>query len=246
MFSSLVYVNSLVMMGIAMIAVFSSLYFIPQFLQLVQGMQPLRAGLVMVPSAAVLLMMMPIAGRLYDAVGPRWPAAIGMVIIAFGSLLLSGITPDTPLADVALWSAIRQLGSGLCFMPVITAGISALPPRLTGSASGMNNIVQRVASSVAIAALGSASATAVAQLMSDRGSLYASGARATPQVTAYTEQGPAGLLGMYQQVSNAVLTETYANGFYVVAIMCMVGALLAVLLPSGKPTFTGEPVAMEH
>jgi len=245
-FGSLVYVNSLVMMGIAMITVFSSLYFIPQFLQLVQGMQPLRAGLVMVPSAAVLLMMMPIAGRLYDMFGPRWPAAAGMAILATGSFLLSGITPDTPLEDVALWSAIRQLGSGLCFMPIITAGISALPSRLTGAASGMNNIVQRVASSVAIAALGSASAVSVAQMMSDRGALYGTGARALPQVAAYSADGASGLLGMYTQVSKAVLTETYANGFYLVAMMCVVGVPLAFLLPNGKPAFTGDPLPVEH
>jgi MFS family permease len=190
--------------------------------------------------------MMPIAGRLYDAVGPRWPAAAGMVILAAGSFLLAGITPDTPLEDVAIWSAIRQLGSGLCFMPIITSGISALPSRLTGAASGMNNIVQRVASSVAIAALGSASATAVAQMMSDRGSLYAAGAQALPQITAYSQQGPAGLLGMYEQMSRAVLTETYANGFYLVAIMCVFGVPLAFLLPTGKPAYTGEPVPVEH
>jgi MFS family permease len=209
-------------------------------------MQPLRAGLVMVPSAAVLLAMMPIAGRLYDTFGPRWPAAGGMVMLATGSFLLAGITPDTPLEDVAIWSAIRQLGSGLCFMPIITAGISALPSRLTGAASGMNNIVQRVASSVAIAALGSASATAVAQMMSDRGALYGSGAQSLPQVAAYSQQGASGLLGMYMQVSNAVLTETYANGFYLVALMCVAGVPLAFLLPTGKPTLTGEPVAVEH
>jgi EmrB/QacA subfamily drug resistance transporter len=245
-FGSLVYVNSLVMMAIGMIAVFSSLYFIPQFLQIVQGMQPLRAGLVMVPSAAVLLLMMPISGRLYDAFGPRWPGAAGMVILAIGSFLLSDITPDTPLEDVALWSAIRQLGSGLCFMPIITAGISALPSRLTGAASGMNNIVQRVASSVAIAALGSASAVSVAQMMSDRGALYGSGAQTLPQVAEYSAGGASGLLGMYTQVSKAVLTETYANGFYLVAMMCVVGVPLAFLLPNGKPGYTGEPVALEH
>jgi hypothetical protein len=169
-----------------------------------------------------------------------------MLILATGSFLLSKITPDTPLEDVALWSAIRQLGSGLCFMPIITAGISALPSRLTVAASGMNNIVQRVASSVAIAALGSASATAVAQMMSDRGALYGSGAQSLPQVAAYKADGASGLLGMYTQVSRAVLTETYANGFYLVAMMCVVGVPLAFLLPNGKPTLTGEPVAIEH
>ena len=245
-FRSLVYVNSLVMMGIAMVTVFSSLYFIPQFLQLVQGMQPLRAGLVMVPSAVVLLAMMPIAGRLYDTFGPRWPSAAGMAVLSYGSFLLSDITPDTPMESVSIWSAIRQLGAGLCFMPIITSGISAVPSRLTTAASGMNNIVQRVAASVAIAAIGSASATAAAQMIADRGALYGSGAQALPRIAAYSADGAPGMLGMYMQVSRAVLTVTYANGFYLVAVMCLVGTPLALLLPHGKPSSTGGPVAIEH
>ena len=49
---------------------------------------------------------------------------------------------------------------------------------------------------------------------------------------------------------DAILSDwlplTYANGFYLVAVMCLVGTPLALLLPHGKPSSTGGPVAIEH
>ena len=35
-----------------------------------------------------MAVLMPIAGRLYDKIGPRWPAAIGLTVVAVGTYLL--------------------------------------------------------------------------------------------------------------------------------------------------------------
>jgi len=122
----------------------------------VQGLQALESGLVLVPSALILLVLMPVAGRLYDRFGPRWPVVVGLLIMAYGSFLMADITPDTPRVDLQLWTTIRNLGTGLAMMPIFTAGITALPPALTSAGSGMNNVMQRVASSIAVAIFGSA------------------------------------------------------------------------------------------
>jgi len=68
------YTNSILLLGIAVTGLFAVLYFLPQFLQNVQGMQALDAGLVLVPAALVLVMLMPVAGRIYDRSGRagRW------------------------------------------------------------------------------------------------------------------------------------------------------------------------------
>jgi MFS family permease len=67
------YTLSLVLISITTTALFTGLYFLPQFLQQVQGMQSLDAGLVLTPAAMVLLVLMPVSGRIYDLIGPRYP-----------------------------------------------------------------------------------------------------------------------------------------------------------------------------
>jgi len=238
------YTNSILLLGIAVTGLFAVLYFLPQFLQVVQGMQALDAGLVLVPSALVLVVLMPVAGRIYDMFGPRWPVVIGLAIMAYGSFLMAGMTPDTPRFDLEMWTFIRNVGVGLAMMPIFASGVSALHTSLTSSGSGMNNVMQRVASSVAVAVFSSLGASDAAQLMHDRGLLFDGGAQALPQVTAAAAHGEAGLQGIYQATNLSVLTTTYNNGFYVVGILCVLGMGLALTLRSG-PVKAGGPVHVE-
>jgi hypothetical protein len=109
----------------------------------------------------------------------------------------------------------------------------------------MNNVMQRAASSVAVAVLGSLNLTQGAQLMIDRGSLLHTGANALPGINDAAAQGASGLLALYQQLSNAVTTQTYANDFYVIALLSAAGGLLALFLRSGRPNSTAGPVHVE-
>jgi hypothetical protein len=109
----------------------------------------------------------------------------------------------------------------------------------------MNNVMQRVASSVAVAVFTSLDTSKGAQLMADRGSLLATGAQASPEVGAAVAQGPSGLTGMYTQLTNEVTTQTYANGFFVVALMCAGGAVLALTMRNGKAPSAAGPVHVE-
>jgi EmrB/QacA subfamily drug resistance transporter len=234
-FKSWPFTNSLLLIAITTTGMFTTLYFIPQFLQVTQGLQALPAGVVLLPSALVLVVLMPIAGQLYDRIGARWPAVIGLLLMAYGQYLLAHLTADTPQASIVLWTSVRNLGTGLAMMPIMTAGIAALPTSLTSSGSAMNNVAQRVSSSVAVAVFGGLIASQQAQLLSDRGGLLGSNVNSLPQLQSLAAQGQTGFLAIYQQLQKYIAAETYANAFLIVSIMCAGGALLALMLRSGPP-----------
>jgi EmrB/QacA subfamily drug resistance transporter len=253
------YVNSLLLSGVSMAGLFSALFFIPQYLQLVQNMQALDAGLVMLPAALVMLVMMPVAGRLYDTVGARYPAIIGLLLMAYATHMFSEITVSTPRPHIMWALALRNLGSSMAMMPMMTAGLASLPVVHKGSGSAMNNIMQRLVSSVAIAVFSGLNTFAAAQLTADRGSGTPIGSPAPPQYTAltfmqpnalsptyieahptamlpaYHQTDPSTLLGFWSELHRRIVTETYANGFHIVSIMCLAGTALAVLLSTGRP-----------
>ena len=61
---------SLALLGVTITGLFSGLYFLPQFLQQVQGLEELDSGLVLLPGSLVLLVMMPLAGSSTTCSGP--------------------------------------------------------------------------------------------------------------------------------------------------------------------------------
>ena len=133
-----------------MTGMFATLFYIPLFLQSALGYGALEAGLVILPQALVMGFLTPISGRLYDKIGPRWLVFFGLLISAFGSYLLTGISPDVARGQIIAWSCIRSVGVGLSMMAIMTGGLSALPSELTTSGSAINTVAQRVS-----AALGS-------------------------------------------------------------------------------------------
>jgi EmrB/QacA subfamily drug resistance transporter len=236
-FRSFPFCVSLVLIGITITGLFSALYFLPQFLQRVQGLQELDSGLVLLPGALVLVALMPIAGRIFDLIGPRYPAVVGLLVLALGSYLMAHITVDTPRVDIEWWLAVRNVGVGLCMMPIIAAGTSALPGALTSAGSSVNNVMQRLASSVAVAVFGSLNASKGAQIAADRSALAGADPYTTGQLLGAGAGAPGkpstGLLAAYQALTAKVTTQTYANGFFVVAVLGVVGAVLALFMRSG-------------
>jgi EmrB/QacA subfamily drug resistance transporter len=244
-FRSFAFTLSLILLGITVTGLFSGLYFLPQFLQQVQGLQELDSGLVLLPGSLVLVLLMPIAGRLFDLVGPRYIVMVGLAFLALGSYLMAHMTVDTPRGDIEWWLTVRNIGVGLCMMPVITAGTSALPRALTSAGSSVNNVMQRLASSVAIAVFGSLNASSGAQIMSGRSALIGADPYAAAQVAGAAGGGQAGMLGAYESLNQQVITQTYANGFYIVAIMALGGIVLAAFMRSGGQQGGGPRGAVE-
>ncbi|WP_064745439.1 MDR family MFS transporter [Pseudonocardia acaciae] len=239
-FKNWMFTNSLLLIMVLIVGLFGVLFYLPLFMQADQGTQPLRTGLILLPEALVMGVLMPIAGRLYDLIGPRWPAVIGLAIAAWGGFLLCGINPDMTDEDVILWTCIRAFGNGLAMMPIMTAGMSAVPPGLTTSASLMNNVAQRVASALGLAALTVIASSQSSQLMSDRSALMPAN---DPRLSAHgiSQQDLTGLYGYYQKLQVEVTAQAYSDVFLVAAILTTIGIVLAMFMK--KPPIPDEPAA---
>jgi EmrB/QacA subfamily drug resistance transporter len=242
------FVNSLLLSAVLSVGLFAMLFYLPVFLQEGQHVTALNTGLWLLPEALIMAVLMPIAGRLFDKIGPRWLAAGGLTIVAYSSWLLAGMTPDLSEAEVIGWTCVRGIGSGLAMMPIMTAGLSALPARLTGSGSAVNTLVQRGSAALGLAALNALATAQQAQLMADRSALLSgAGANADPAIRAMQQQGPAGLLPLWTQLRLATQAQAYADLFLIAGGCALLGAMLALLLrrPGLHPE-TGQRPAAEH
>jgi Na+/melibiose symporter-like transporter len=235
------FVNSLLLVSTLSVGFFAELFYIPTFLQNVQGWTPWNTGLTLLPQAMTMVVLMPLAGALYDKFGARWPAIIGLLLTATGLFLLSRINVDISRGELVVSMVIMAAGLGLGFMPVMTGGLSTLPPDVADSGSTVNTLVQRVSSALGLAALTAMVTANQAQFMSDRSALLqGSGTGADPRILAMQEQGPSGLIPLWQQLSMHVQTEAYSNAFFLTGCVTLAGVVLALFLRRGAPTAGAE------
>ena len=226
------YTNSLLLIAVLMIVMYGVLFYIPQFLQQAQGWGAFDAGLTLLPQALVMAVLMPIAGRVYDRIGPRWPAAIGLTIVTVGAYLLHTITIDTPREHVMWLMVVLGVGLGTAFMPILTGGVAVIPLTRSNAASALNNVVQRVSGALGLAMLTAILTTQRAQRLAGRAALLPA-TTPTPQIGGPTVPGWVDTYALYQQTQLQVFVGAIDDLFLISTGLSALGALVALLLRSG-------------
>jgi hypothetical protein len=139
------------------------------------------------------------------------------------------------------WLAIRNLGTGLAFMPIMAGSISVLPMRLVSRASALNNIVLRVASALGLALLTALLTGQQAQQLSDRGALLPAVSPGSTPLQGVAAQGQAGVAGLTNSIGLQIFGSAIADLFLLIAGLTAIGVLLALMLPQRRRAPAGAP-----
>lgn len=126
------------------------------YLQETRGLSTLQAGLCTLPTAALLIVMGPISGRLVATVGPRIPLLIGGSAIAAGALALTGLSAHTPIVALLGIYALLGLGFGMANAPITNTAVSGLPRSQAGVAAAFASTSRQVGNTLGVAIIGSA------------------------------------------------------------------------------------------
>ncbi|THF72884.1 multidrug efflux MFS transporter [Cohnella fermenti] len=142
---------ALVSSTITMISLYSGTLLVPLFLQNVQRISALDTGIIMLPASLVMALCMPIAGKLYDRLGPLWMTAGGLILILVGSFEMARLDVGVSHAYIILWMTVRNIGVSFASAATGTASMEEIPRAQSGDASSVSNWVRNVGGSFAIA-----------------------------------------------------------------------------------------------
>jgi len=124
----------------------------------VQGYSQLQSGLTFLPFTILMITVARFAGALADKHGPRLLLIFGPAVAGLGLLILSFVKQTT--GPAAYWTTffpgILVFGLGMSFTvaPLTTAVMGSVSDSHSGTASGVNNALTRIASVFANAILG--------------------------------------------------------------------------------------------
>jgi EmrB/QacA subfamily drug resistance transporter len=234
--------------GLGFINLLVGVFYVPVFLQQVQGLGAFHAGLLMLPAAVATCFAMTMAGTLYERMGPRLIGVTGCFAIAAGDLLFADLNVRTNHTEIMMWTTIRGLGIGFGLIPLLTWGVTRVPATSTNHASAIQNVAQQVGGALGLAALGTLITALSAQLFADRASLLqadsALGQLAGPVLGGAgpldaESFAPAYRLGTV--FADNVIATTFGNVFLLVGLVSLAFVPVPLLLRERKPVPTAVP-----
>ncbi|MFC7395175.1 DHA2 family efflux MFS transporter permease subunit [Scopulibacillus cellulosilyticus] len=139
--------------AVVTMAMYAAMILMPVYLQNIRGFTPLESGLLMLPGAIVMGIMSPVTGILFDKLGARPLAIIGLVITVITTYEFTQLTDQTTYHWILILYMVRMFGMSMLMMPIMTEGLNALPRRLNAHGTAMSNTLRQVAGSVGTALL---------------------------------------------------------------------------------------------
>jgi EmrB/QacA subfamily drug resistance transporter len=123
-----------------------------------QGYSQLQSGLTFLPFTALMIALARPAGSLADKFGPRLLLILGPAVAGAGLLVLSFVGATRGAKDywTSFFPGILLFGLGISFTvaPLTTIVMKSVSDEFSGTASGINNAVSRIASVFANAIFG--------------------------------------------------------------------------------------------
>ncbi|WP_166351397.1 MFS transporter [Phytoactinopolyspora limicola] len=157
-------VIGLLMAAITMSAI---MLFFTQYLQLVEGMSPLRAGLWFLPMAGAFVVTSVVAPLLARRLRPAYVITGGLVIAVVGLGLLTQLEAESGVVLLVVGATVFASG----IVPLLALGtdmvVSAAPPEKTGSAAATSETGSELGLAMGIATLGTAGTSIYSSQLAD-------------------------------------------------------------------------------
>src|SRR5699024_9802134 len=116
-----------------------------------QQLSALHAGLVAAPGALTLAFMSLYAGKLYDKYGGKTITILGFIFISISTIsyyFILGL--NSSLILTAFLFMLAMAGVALINMPIMTAGINALPDSLVSHGTAIINTARQFGGSIGL------------------------------------------------------------------------------------------------
>ncbi len=127
LFRNSVFLNAALVGYVATVALFGAEFLMPLYLQAYRGLTALETGFILLAVAVTSGIATPLAGRIYDKIGPRMNLIVGFGILCINTWQLSKIESTTPTSYIIFLLALRGLAVGLTLQTSFVAALSSVP-----------------------------------------------------------------------------------------------------------------------
>ena len=147
------FLNASLVGYVATVALFGAEFLMPLYLISFRGRSALEAGLILLGIAGTSAITTPLAGRLYDKIGPRMIMVTGFIILCINTWQLALLKANTPIPFIIFLLALRGLAVGLTLQTSFVTALSTVHIELLPRGSSLFNSTRFVVQAIAVASL---------------------------------------------------------------------------------------------
>jgi MFS transporter, DHA2 family, multidrug resistance protein len=152
LFKNKTFAVSNTMMLVLGMALYGSTVLLPLYLQSIMGYTAEQAGMVLSPGGVVVILLLPLVGRLVSKVDARFLIAFGFSILAIALYHMSRtIYPGMDFATAVKLRAFQSVGLAFLFVPINTMVYVGVPPEKNNAVSGIVNLARNMGGDIGIA-----------------------------------------------------------------------------------------------
>jgi len=145
------YTSGTLLGGMLGLALFGSMFLMPLFMQELLGYDATQSGIAMLPRSLVMMIAMPVAGRIYNRVGPRLMIGTGLLLSAFAAFEMGRFTADTSYAGLIMPQLWQGVAFSLIFVSLSTAALARVERHRMTNATALYNLIRQLGGSFGIA-----------------------------------------------------------------------------------------------
>lgn len=229
------------------LVLYASAVLIPEFAQEQLGYTATWAGLVLAPGAVVVVMLIPVVGRLLASVPAKYVIAFGGFALGAALLYSRNLVPDLDFYHLVLLRGAQSAGLAFLFVPISTIAYATLPQSMNGDATALFNMARNVFGGVGI----SISTSIVADYQQvDQQNLVANLAPTSQPYLVLLHQIEQALVNagysfaqaakmapgeIYNMLQTQVAVLAYTEVFFITACLAFLLVPAALFMSGGKP-----------
>jgi EmrB/QacA subfamily drug resistance transporter len=234
-----------------MFALFGAMFFMTFYLENVHGLDPVGAGVRLLPMTGMLIVGAPLSGTVISRIGPRLPIVTGMLLAAVALFGLSRLGATASPNDTIVWFLLLGLGLSPVMVGATDVIVGNAPVQLAGVAGGLQSTAMQVGGTLGTSVLGAVMSAKVSSVLP--ASWHAAH---LPALTAAQLSGlkslvsvgsappahgvPPRIASTITQVSHATFVSGMHAAFLVGAAVALAGALIALLTRRGNAAPAGH------
>lgn len=136
-----------VVMFFGFFAFFGAIVLLPMYLQQLMGYTSWLAGVVLGPSGAIMLLILPAVGRLTQKIDARLILCFGLVVSGLSLMYMSRFTLEIDIGTAMMSRNIQSIGIACFFVPLSYLTMAFVPNERMSNASALFNLLRNLGGS---------------------------------------------------------------------------------------------------